>query len=175
MNTFLFKHNSQIKQRGSVLVVSLMILVVLTLLGISSMSGSIVEEKMASNSRDYNLAFQAAETAMRNAENFVDSIASMSAFGTTTGLYATEANPDVHDATIWTNANSIQLAADTIEGVYTQPRYIVELLSSEGQPDINISNYGESSGIGAVNTFRITVRATGGSDDTVVMLQTHYR
>ena len=167
--------NTQHAQHGSVLVVSLMILVVLTLLGISSMSGSIVEEKMAYNNRDYNLAFQAAETAMRNAEDFADSIASMSAFGTTAGLYAEDVNPDVHNIATWTGANAIQLASGTIEGVHTQPQYIIELLSSEGQEDININNYGESSGIGALNTFRITVRATGGTEATVVMLQTHYR
>ena len=39
-------------QTGSALIVSLMILLVLTLIGVTAMSGSNLEEKMSGNSRD---------------------------------------------------------------------------------------------------------------------------
>lgn len=56
------------RERGMVLVTSLMFLVVLSLLVVSLMRTSIIEERMVGYSRDWNLAFQAAETALRDAE-----------------------------------------------------------------------------------------------------------
>jgi type IV pilus assembly protein PilX len=55
-------------QRGAVLVVALMFLVVLTLLALTSMSGTTLEERMAGQYRDLNIAFQAAEAGLRDAE-----------------------------------------------------------------------------------------------------------
>ena len=43
----------------------------MTLLGVSSMSTSNLEEKMSGNSRDREIAFQAAESALREAERIV--------------------------------------------------------------------------------------------------------
>lgn len=63
------------KQQGVVLFISLMILLVLTLLGISSLNGSLMEEKMASNSQTSTTIFQSAESAIRTtyyAENTDD-------------------------------------------------------------------------------------------------------
>ncbi len=56
------------QQSGAALVVSLIFLVILTLLGLTAMQTGILEERMAGNTRDRNLAFQAAEAAMRDAE-----------------------------------------------------------------------------------------------------------
>jgi type IV pilus assembly protein PilX len=56
-------------QTGAALVVGLIFLVVLTLLGITALKTGILEERMAGNSRDANIAFQAAEAALRDAEN----------------------------------------------------------------------------------------------------------
>jgi type IV pilus assembly protein PilX len=56
------------RERGTVLIVTLMFLIVLTLLGLSTMRGTTLEERMAGNSRDYNTALQAAEAALRDAE-----------------------------------------------------------------------------------------------------------
>ncbi len=59
---------SPTKQKGAILVVSLILLVVMTLIGLSSMRATILEEKMAGNFRDSNVAFQAAEAALRDGE-----------------------------------------------------------------------------------------------------------
>jgi len=55
-------HQSPAKQQGVVLVTALVFLVILTLLGISSMSTNTLEERMAANVQDINRAFQAAES-----------------------------------------------------------------------------------------------------------------
>jgi len=59
------------REQGSVLVISLLILLVMSLLSISSLNNSVLEEKMAANSRNNQLAFQAAEAALRAAESFI--------------------------------------------------------------------------------------------------------
>lgn len=55
-------------QGGFVLISAMLFLVVLTILVISMMRTSILEERMISNARDWNVAFQAAESALRDAE-----------------------------------------------------------------------------------------------------------
>ncbi len=59
-------------QNGAALIVSLIILVIVTLLGVSAIRSSLLEEKMAAHSYDRNLAFQAAETALRIGEAYVE-------------------------------------------------------------------------------------------------------
>lgn len=60
------------QQAGSALPISLMILLMLTILGISNMETTIREEKMASNTIDRQKAFQAAEAALRDAERKIE-------------------------------------------------------------------------------------------------------
>jgi type IV pilus assembly protein PilX len=45
---------------------------VLTLLGVAALQGTSLEEKMAGNARDGNMAFEAAEAALRDAEMWLD-------------------------------------------------------------------------------------------------------
>jgi type IV pilus assembly protein PilX len=62
---------NQRRQRGAILIISLMFLVVLTMLALTTMSGITLEERMAGQYRDLNVAFQAAESAIRDAERDV--------------------------------------------------------------------------------------------------------
>lgn len=55
-------------QRGFVLVTSLIFLVVITLLAVSAISSSTLQERMASNLREKSRARQAADAALREAE-----------------------------------------------------------------------------------------------------------
>ena len=54
-------------QSGTALVMALVILMILTILGISSMNTSIMEEKMSGNIQDLNRAFEAAESGLSKA------------------------------------------------------------------------------------------------------------
>lgn len=55
-------------QQGAALLMALMFLVILTMIGFSSITSTTLEERMARNSRESNIAFQAAETALRDGE-----------------------------------------------------------------------------------------------------------
>lgn len=58
-------------QSGAVLVVSLVMLLILTLIGVSGISSVTLEEKMVSNMQNANKSFQGAEAALNECEMFL--------------------------------------------------------------------------------------------------------
>lgn len=168
------------KQSGAVLAISLIMLLLLTLIGTTGMSVTSLEEKMAGNMRDRNLAFQAAESALvagekavanpdldptyakyKNPPNCLDgyywpldkdcdgtkettAVWDNSATWTTDGKFVKFDNDD--------NAGTIDLTA-----LSDHPRYIIEYMGP----------CAASCG----KRYRITARATGGSINSIVMVQ----
>jgi type IV pilus assembly protein PilX len=61
------------RQRGVALVVALILLVVATILGLAASRGTILQERMSSNSFDRSLAFQRSEAALRAAQDAITS------------------------------------------------------------------------------------------------------
>jgi type IV pilus assembly protein PilX len=171
------------KQSGSVLFISLIVLLVLTLIGITGMRTSIMEEKMAGNMRDNELAFQAAEAALRDAEKYIkDNVISTTAFDAdgSDGLY-NRSDDRIWENITWTDTDSLKYtgfdsATTTGVNVTSAPRYVIQHLASVGSAvdKLNQGNYGQGTGAGEVQTFTITARGTGGSDDSVVYLQSTY-
>lgn len=164
------------KQAGVVLVISLIMLVLLTIIGITAMQVTNLEEKMAGNSKEYNTAFQAAETTLRNAEAYIDSLATLGDFTDTLPGFLSEGtvDPDYKATTTWSSANSA--AGPTISGVIT-PRYIIKHVGAQGDSTntgLTISGYGESLAGSAVTLFRVTSSSTGSTDQSRVVLQSYY-
>ncbi|MBN1008036.1 pilus assembly PilX family protein [Amphritea pacifica] len=56
------------KEQGAVLIIALIFLLVLSFIGVSSMQGTTMQEKMSGNLRDRNSAFNAAEAGLREGE-----------------------------------------------------------------------------------------------------------
>jgi len=169
-------------QQGSALLVSLIILVVMTLLGLSGMRTSVMEEKMAGNMRDSELAFQAAEAALRDAEKHIqDNVISTAAFDAdgTDGLYNND-DSRIWESVDWTDASSLEYtgfdSSTTGVNVSTAPRYVIQHLASVGSASdkLNLGNAGQGTGAGTVEAFTVTARGTGGSDTAVVYLQTTF-
>lgn len=71
---FRMRRSSQARQRGVALVVALMLLVVLTLVGLAAVSGTIMQQKMASNFSDRQIAFQTGEAGLRQAQLVVQAL-----------------------------------------------------------------------------------------------------
>lgn len=59
------------RQKGAVLVVSLLLLLVITLVSVASMQRSVLQERMTANLYERQLAVQQVEAALRSAENWV--------------------------------------------------------------------------------------------------------
>lgn len=68
------------RQEGASLVVSMIFILILAFLGLAAMRNSTLQERMANNMRDRNIALQAAELALRDAER---DLAAYKADGTT--------------------------------------------------------------------------------------------
>ena len=55
-------------QRGAALIISLIFLLLLTIIGVTASQTTILQERMAGNVKDRNMAFQASEAALRAGE-----------------------------------------------------------------------------------------------------------
>lgn len=169
----------RMKQNGIVLFISLVLLLVLTILAVSVVQTTSLEERMSRNARDAALAFQSAESALRDAEQFVETVVSLAPFDTagTNGLWATPVlgqAPRWETTAIWNDTRSV--IATNISGVARPPRYIVEhvasvLLEENAYQVQDPYNAGTSD---RVEVFRITAQGWGGTDTARVLLQTTY-
>ena len=131
------------QQRGATLVVSMIMLLMLTLIGVAGMRDTMLQEKMAGNLRDRELALQAAEAALRQGEAAAKTAANwgipgyIDQTGATGGIvrivsgYPFSAapeqlywNPDKH---AWNSSDSVAYVG-TLTDVAKQPRFVVEKL-----------------------------------------------
>lgn len=177
------------KQQGVVLIVGLLMLLVMTLIGLTGMSMTTVEEKMSSNSKDKHTAFEAAEAAIMDSEQFIENnVITTGNFDTdgSDGLYADSTygnNEGIWRVVDWpgtdianTNEALIYSAFDSSYGITTSPKYVIEHYATI-VADVDVLNqpmYGQTTGAGVIDMFRLTARGTGGSDNSVVILQTTY-
>ena len=98
-------------QEGFVLIVGLVILGLLTMLALSGMRDSTIQEKMAGASRDSGLAFQAAESALRDAENCITGATAGCAFDAGNDAHFSQDDAafpehnDLFNATTWNAFN----------------------------------------------------------------------
>ncbi|MCQ8105217.1 PilX N-terminal domain-containing pilus assembly protein [Methylomonas sp. SURF-2] len=154
-------------QSGAVLVVSLVMLLLLSIISVAGMQTTTLEEKMTGNQRDRNLAFQAAESAIRAGENFLTQ-ATLPTFNGNNGLYAQNGAPPGADAN-WASYSTVAYAYDN-EQVASAPLYVIQRMRDiESGSSLDAGSYGQS------EMYRVTARGVGGTDTAVVVIQTTYR
>lgn len=163
-------------QSGVTLIVSLLILMSMTILGITSMQSTRTEISMAGNLRELGLTFNAAEAGLRAAEAFVDnSITKVIYADPATGLYDdTDEDPDYIDSTTW---NTSHPAGTTLAHVIEQPVFIIKYLGDRSQNEVaavNIGGYGSGQPGITVSNFRITARGTGQSGNARRYIQSYF-
>ena len=138
---------------------------------------------MTRNEHDSMLAFQAAESALRDAEVDLEAIVSVDDFvgGAANGLHiVADMGEDENwaDYDIWDEATSAE-AGTEIEEVNAAPRYIIEHIGAVERDENPGQDEGDDYGGGAagadrVEMFRITAIGFGASANARVMLQTTY-
>lgn len=169
-------------QRGIVLAVGLIFLLVLTVIGLTSIRTTALDEKMAGNARDRNLAFQAAEAALRDAERRASGFPGLTGFSTDCGASTTTNTaddglcyngPSGYANPIWATYSMTAppsvpydgiMGTDFLAHVSAQPRYLIEGFVRHPS--------GES---GPKYLYRITVQATGANPNTIVRLQSVFK
>lgn len=167
------------RHKGAALLLSLVILLVLTLLAVSGMQGSIMQERMATAQRDGVQALEIAEAALAEAESILDGLPDLSAFGSINGFYD-GTDPDVtvpspFDSSTWSDPDNYAKGTK-IDGI--EPAFIFEYkgkvtLDSEGAlpRDMSVYNPGETSDF---DYARILVRTTGPSGLSARILEGFY-
>ncbi|SMP63952.1 type IV pilus assembly protein PilX [Desulfonatronum zhilinae] len=164
------RNNTRSNESGSALVVGLVILLVLTILGVIAMQTTALEERMAGNLRDRDLAFQATEAALREGEAFLQA-ATLPPFDGTNGLY--QPDPTLwKDTDVWSSSILSWEYGGEIEGVSDQPRYIIEELPPMPEPAGSLA---ADEPIPDAGLYRLTARGVGGTDTAVVILQTTFK
>ncbi len=171
MNSFNYR-----QQSGMTLIVSLIILVSLTIIGVTSMQATRTEISMAGNQREAGMTFNAAEAGLRDAEAYVAATISKNAYNDPTkGLFdKTDEDPDYMDYSVWTDS---QVAPTTLSYVAEQPRFIIKYLGDRSQNEVaavNIGGYGSSQPGMTVSNFRITARGAGQTGNTYRIVQSYY-
>lgn len=171
-------------QRGTILLFCLVFLAILTLMGTSGMETTILEERMSSNMHDYSLAFQAAESALKNAEAWLITqtlLPAVSEDGSTRVWSEDAMDPSGSDGKYWWEHATINNAAwwdsnaEAITGVAdvaSQPAYIIEQYRTVTSGNSLAIGSGE---VPRARTFyRITARGVGINASTAVRLQSTF-
>ena len=167
-------------QRGAILVTSMLLLLVLTIIGVTAMQMTRMQERMAGNTRDLNLAFQGSEAGLRNGEQLVqvqtvrpDNCTALPCNFWTSG---TLTNPETRDATWW-STNSDEFEADNDRSTTTaevadlqeDPRFVVESIGFVS--DSLTVGHGPPQGR---DFYQVTGRSTGGSGAANTVLRSTY-
>lgn len=152
-------------QTGVALPIVLIFVVVMLLIGITAIRNVTLGEKMAGNTRNQELAFQAAEQALRFCENAMLTNAS-----TKPTVLTPSITGNLWDvATNWQGANSVAIAS-TLPGVNTAPRCMVEDVKSTLRLDSTQLKKDDGTQV-----YRVTARGTGASDNAIVLLQSYLK
>jgi type IV pilus assembly protein PilX len=170
MSNHKFKHLTR-KQNGVVLLTSLIFLLVLSMIVLAALRTGTLEERMAANARNRQVALQAAEAVLRSAEvasfTGVGSTSKFSSYNLAAGYY----NPPaagvnaIWKTVDWSSATATLTAGVALEGLSSTPRYIVEIIDKP-RPQLGS---GCTKGIA-----RITARGMG-RDSSIVFVQAMYR
>lgn len=165
------------QQQGAVLVTVLIYMLVLSMIGISSMRGTAMEERMASNSWEHSRAFQAAESALLDAGQwflFQPDLIDSSGDGST-GVWETgSVSGAVVSSTFDWSTNGVEYGdssgnSSTLFGdLYSLPRYVIEesgFEPSDNDPDTLAKKTG-------VFYYSISAIGYGRSDGSRSILQT---
>lgn len=183
------------KQQGAVLVVSLLVLLVMTMIGLAAVQTNVLQEKMAGNMHDKNLAFQAAEAGLRAAENrlrpggFSAAQLLSCEAGNDVALTPTvvvicyelntDPEPDPLDPATWSasaNYTEVDAADYTQVGGQAFPRYFITSIGR--QPSGGLVNQAQGTGTPPTGAniiyFRVTARGTGGSVNAQSVLRSYF-
>jgi type IV pilus assembly protein PilX len=164
------------RQRGAVLVLGLVFLMMLTIMGVAAYSVATQEEKMSGSARDLKRAFEAAESSLRDCEAVIGGFGSLPTFDGTGGMYPAAATnqPSVWETVNWMSSTSVRALATALPDVRRQPGCMAEqLVTLQGKP-VDGAQSGPQQLVPEV-VYRITAQGYGTYPSTTAMVQSTYR
>lgn len=177
-------------QKGAVLIVGLVLLLIMTLIGVSATTVTVFDEKLGSSLRDKDTSIQAAEAALSAGESWLKTNqhnkAQLAQARSSVGeLVAGTVACTNNTQPLWDNANSVMLSNSEYDASHSgaesalieQPRFTRELVGREKISNLGSSGYGQ---VSYMDTYRFTSRGAGraanslGTARSVTVLQSHY-
>ncbi len=179
---------SPVRQSGAALAVVLLMLIVVTLIGLASLRGTLLQERMSASAFDRSIAFQQAESALRAGEaavrqnwqaNTPKAAAQVNCEAVGTVCDVIPPNTYSGGGAGWTNA-----AASTLSTAAGTPQYYIEYMGESTTGDTSYLGHGDSANAAQYGSeggqtngyfFRITARSADPavvSDRALVVLQT---
>jgi len=159
------------KQQGMALVISLLLLVAITLLAVSTMRSTTMQERMAANLNDRELAKQIAESTVRDAGSQLPPLPG--------SLWYTDALPTPavgqpdqwQDPAAWVNAG---VTVVNINGIAYTGQFLVENMGFWVNPETPNCKVKDDP-LCESQTYRVTVRTTPTAGRASVILQAIWR
>ena len=186
------------RHRGAVLIVAFLFIVVLTMLGITAMSGTTMEQRMANNTRDLGVALHAAEAALRDARRDINGLVLNTGTARNPTMHVSQFGNAGADGTCnstglcrpktYTGAVDMVMPANLTDGAspvsmtgapsvqYGQFTGAQQIAGVSQQPRYIIEifclpQHGASIGTAPCKFYRITSRGYGGNPNSQVTLQ----
>ena len=177
------------RQSGVVLFVALILLLILSLLGVTAARMQTTEERMARNEDNRQIGAQAAEAALRAAESgLTNGLYSAAQFANNTnGFY--ELNPATGSVlqqppSIWSVPGATITYPDpanpmppltALPAAAQSPKYIIENLPAVAMPGDSINQVQYATPVSPVTVYRVTANATGADSSSTTILQSIFR
>lgn len=155
---------------------ALLLLVVMTILALSVMQMSRVQERMVGNTRDLNVAFEAAEAAVRNGEALVHQqvTAPVDCSSAPCKFWVKGSLPDIaNQSADWWTSNATAFAdpaGKAMSAVKNNPSYVIEHLGfvrTDGGVETSVEPAGR-------DFYEVTGRSTGASGLANTVVQTTF-
>lgn len=156
------------KQSGAVLIIGLVLIMVLTILVLASVRSTVLQQKMATNLRDRDLTFQAAESTLKAGEKYLHTTDPLPIFNNNSGRYTFSNTRSFAKDSDWENLNTVNLS-QSLHQISTTPEYIIEKI-------FLTDTVGESLDASKpiiTNYYRVTAKSKNGTSTVVV--QSTYR
>jgi type IV pilus assembly protein PilX len=177
------------QQRGVVLFVALILLLILSLLGVTAARMQTTEERMARNEANRQIGAQAAEAALRAAEaGLTNGVYSASQFsGNTNGFYELNAATGSvlqQPPSVWTTPGATITYPDpanpmpvlsALPAAAQSPQYMIENLPAVAMPGDSINQVQYATPVSPVTVYRVTASATGADSSSTTILQSIFR
>ncbi len=179
--------NHRKQQRGVALVISLIILVSLTMLGLTSIQRTTTDLAMAGNQRENGLMFHAAELALVEAEAYTEINVSETEYEEPSkGLLSVRGreedtayrSPDYFQKTTW-DTGSTEADTSVVDdfGVAAEPRWMIEYLGERSNSPLTegtIGDYGSKPPGKKSRIYRSTGRGVGMTGNSYRYVQSYY-
>lgn len=163
------------KQNGMVIILGIIFLLILTILGITAMSSTVVTEKMSQNLREVTTAFGASESALSDGEQWIQNQTSPPSPVATCStppcnVWQLDAAGTVYQNTSSWWQSQARPFSTTIGNVSSQPRFVIEQFRFV---PYDLSPNSLSTGRGYYY-YRVSSRGVGATTNSLILLQSIY-